>query len=55
MPTSHILKEKRAVVKSLKDQIRGWFNVAVAEVNADEKWQRATLGMSTVGEGRASV
>ncbi len=55
IPTSHTLKDKRSVVKSLKDQIHGRFNVAVAEVDADEKWQRATLGMSTVGEGRTYV
>ena len=55
IPASHTLKEKRAVVKSLKDQIRGRFNVAVAEINSDEKWQRATLGLSTIGEGRTYV
>ncbi len=41
LPRAHSLKEKRSVLNSLKDQLRGRFNVAVAEVDATEKWQRA--------------
>ncbi len=55
LPRSHSLKDKRAVIKSLKDQIRGRFNVAVAELESNEKWQRAALGISTLGEERAYV
>ena len=46
---------KRSVVKSLKDQLRGRFNIAVAEVEANELWQRATVGVSAVGEERSQV
>ena len=46
------LKEKRRVVKSLTEGLRGRFNVAVAEVDHQDQWQRATLGVSAVsGEG----
>ena len=55
VPGAQSLKDKRSVVKRLKDQLRGRFNVAVAEVDANEMWQRATLGLSTVGEDRACV
>ncbi|MBI3325027.1 MAG: DUF503 domain-containing protein [Candidatus Omnitrophica bacterium] len=55
LPLSGSLKDKRSVVKSLKDQLRGRFNVAVAEVEPDEKWQRARLGVSTVGTDRRYV
>ena len=55
LPNAHSLKDKRSVVKSLKDQLRGRFNVAVAELAADEKWQRATIGVSTLGDERAYV
>ena len=55
LPQSHSLKDKRSVLKSLRDQLRGRFNIAVAEVDANEKWQRATVGVSTVGEDRAYV
>ena len=55
LPLSHSLKEKRSVLKSLKDQLRGRFNVAVAELDCDEKWQRATLGLSTLGDDRRQI
>lgn len=53
LPRAQSLKAKRSVLKSLKDQIRGRFNVSVAEVDANDLWQRATIGVSTVGENRA--
>ncbi len=46
------LKDKRSAIKSLKDQLRAHFNVSVAELEADEKWQRASLGVAAVGEDR---
>ncbi|MDQ2899123.1 MAG: DUF503 domain-containing protein [Acidobacteriota bacterium] len=49
---SRSLKDKRQVVKSLKDRLRGKFNVAVSEVDAQELWQRAVLAAVTVsGDG----
>jgi uncharacterized protein YlxP (DUF503 family) len=42
------LKEKRRVVKGLTQGLRGRFNVAVAEVDHQDQWQRATLGVSAV-------
>ena len=55
IPMAQSLKDKRSVVKSLKDQARGRFNVAVAEVEANEKWQRAVVGLATVGDDRRIV
>jgi uncharacterized protein YlxP (DUF503 family) len=55
VPDAQSLKDKRSVVKSLKDQLRGRFNIAVAEVDANEKWQRATVGISAIGDDRACV
>ena len=55
IPASQSLKHKRSVLKSLRDQLRNRFNIAVAEVEANETWQRATLGISTVGQDRAYV
>lgn len=55
LPNAHSLKDKRSVIKRLKDQLRGRFNVSVAELAADEKWQRATIGLSVVGDERAYV
>jgi uncharacterized protein YlxP (DUF503 family) len=45
---SHSLKEKRHVVQSLKDRLRNKFNVAVAEIDHQDTWQRATLAAVTV-------
>jgi uncharacterized protein YlxP (DUF503 family) len=52
IPGAMSLKEKRHVVKTLTASVRQKFNVAVAEVDHQELWQRATLAVSAVaGEG----
>jgi uncharacterized protein YlxP (DUF503 family) len=43
------LKDKRQVVQSIKDRLRNAFNVAVAEVAAQDNRQLAVLGLATVG------
>jgi uncharacterized protein len=48
LENSHSLKEKRHVVASLKDRLRHKFNVAVAEIDHQDLWQRATLAAVTV-------
>lgn len=45
---SHSLKDKRHVVKSLKDRLRSKFNVAVAEIDYQDLWQRALVSAVTV-------
>ena len=49
------LKGKRRVVKSIKDRIRGRFNVSVAEVDRLDEWQRATLGIACVSNNARLV
>ncbi len=48
---SHDLKQKRKQLKSLKDQLRRRFGVAVAEIDGHDTWQRATLLCALVGDG----
>ncbi len=48
LPESSSLKDKRQVVKSLTTRLRNKFNVAVAEVEDNETWQIATIGMTCV-------
>ena len=55
VPEAQSLKDRRSALKSLKDQLRGRFNIAVAELDATEKWQRAAVGIAAVGDDRASV
>ncbi|CAG0981404.1 hypothetical protein MYXO_01875 [Myxococcaceae bacterium] len=46
---SQSLKEKRGVVRSMLQRIRNRFNVSAAEVDGQDTWQRATLGVVSVG------
>ncbi len=46
------LKDKRQVVRSLKDRLRATFNVSVAELDASNLWNRATLGVVSVSDSR---
>jgi uncharacterized protein YlxP (DUF503 family) len=46
------LKDKRSVVKRLKDLVRQKFNVSIAEVDALDTWNRAVLGLTLVGSDR---
>lgn len=50
IPGSNSLKGKRRVVKALINRLGDKFNVSVAEVNANNLWQRATLGIAVVNE-----
>lgn len=45
---SHSLKDKRHTVQSLKERLRHKFNVAVAEIEHQELWQRAAVAAVTV-------
>ena len=55
IPASRSLKEKRYVIKSVKDRIKNKFNVSVAEVDHQDKWQRATLGIAQVSENQQYI
>ncbi len=51
--SSHSLKEKRHVVKGLKDRLRHKFNVAVAEIDFQDLWQRALVAAVTISADQA--
>jgi uncharacterized protein YlxP (DUF503 family) len=55
VPESHSLKEKRMVLRRVKDRVRSKFNAAVAEVGEQDLWQRAVLGVALVGNERRFV
>jgi uncharacterized protein YlxP (DUF503 family) len=48
LPASRSLKDKRSVVRGLKDRIRDRVHAAVAEVDHQDLWQRCTLGVAVV-------
>ncbi|PMP64111.1 MAG: DUF503 domain-containing protein [Sulfurihydrogenibium sp.] len=49
------LKEKRMVVRSLKEKLRSKFNVSVSEVDNQDLWQMATVAVVTVGPDKKHV
>jgi uncharacterized protein len=49
---SHSLKEKRHVVKSVKDRLRERFNVSVAEIDHLDSWQASVIAAVTVSNDR---
>lgn len=51
----HSLKEKRSVVRSLIDRLRHTYGASVAEVDAQNEWQRAVIGATIVSGDRALV
>jgi uncharacterized protein len=46
------LKDRRQVVRSVKDGLRTRFNVSVAEIDPSDAWQRATLGVVSISSSR---
>ena len=55
IPEANSLKAKRKVIKSLKDRVRKKFNVSIAEVELQDLWQRAILGVVTVSNDKKQV
>ncbi|MBI4339146.1 MAG: DUF503 domain-containing protein [Chloroflexi bacterium] len=48
MPENGSLKDKRHVLRSVIDRVRGRFNVSIAEVEDNDVWGLASLGISCV-------
>jgi len=46
------LKDKRMVIKSMKDRLRKQFNISIAEIDENDKWQRSTLGISSASNDK---
>jgi len=55
LPASRSLKDKRSVLRALKDRIRSRVRASVAEVEHQDLWQRATLGAAVVSGDHGEV
>ncbi len=55
VPMAASLKEKRSVIKSLKEKLKRRFNVSVAEVGYLDKWQRSSIAVVLVGNEKAKL
>jgi uncharacterized protein YlxP (DUF503 family) len=53
IPHAQSLKDRRQVVRSLKDKLRHGFNVGVAELDDANIWNRATLGIVGISSSQA--
>ena len=49
------LKGKRKVVKSVIDKVKHKFNVSIAEIGSNDKWQKIELGVSAVGNDKRHI
>jgi uncharacterized protein YlxP (DUF503 family) len=52
LPENMSLKGKRQVLKSITSRVRNKFSVSVAEVDDNDAWQRATIGICCVSNNR---
>jgi uncharacterized protein YlxP (DUF503 family) len=55
IPESGSLKAKRQILRRVTDRLKARFNVAVAEVENNDLWQKATIACAVVGNARAHV
>ena len=49
IPYAHSLKDKRMALRSLKDRLRKRYNVSVSELDHQDLWQRAAVGIVSIG------
>ncbi|MFC1982167.1 DUF503 domain-containing protein, partial [Chloroflexota bacterium] len=55
LPENLSLKGKRQVLKSINTRVRSKFNVSIAEVDDNDLWQLATLGICCVSNNKRQV
>jgi uncharacterized protein YlxP (DUF503 family) len=55
IPESGSLKAKRQILRRVTDRLKARFNVAVAEVDDNDLWQKATVALAVVGNERRHV
>lgn len=55
MPDAGSLKDKRQITKSIKDRLRSKFNASIAEIGYLDKWQRAALGITLIGNNKLKL
>ena len=53
IPHAQSIKDRRQVLRSLKDKVRHGFNVSVAEMDDANLWNRATLGFAAISSSSA--
>jgi uncharacterized protein YlxP (DUF503 family) len=54
-PYARSLKDKRRILHGFKERLKGRYNVAVAELDYQDKWQRSRLGVVTLNSQAAAA
>lgn len=55
IPENQNLKGKRRIINSLRDRLRNEFNIAIAEIDNQDVWQLATLGVACVSNDPKNI
>ncbi len=55
IPDARSLKDKRQILRSLKDRLRRKFNIAIAELDFHDVWQSSTIGIVTLSNAQQHV
>ena len=55
IPGARSLKDRRRVVRSIKDRLRNSFNVSVCDLSSDGLWHTGVLVVAAVGPDAATV
>lgn len=55
LPYSHSLKEKRKTLNRIKDRLKKKFNIAFAELEYQNKWQRSKIGLVTINAQKRMI
>ncbi len=55
LPYSHSLKEKRKRMLRIKDRLKNKYNVAFAELDFQDKWQRTRIGIVTLNSQKKII
>jgi len=55
IPNAANLKDKRRYLQSLIKRLRTNFNASVAEIDYNDKWQKAVIGIACIEEGRKKI
>jgi len=55
LPYAHSLKEKRKIILSFKERVKKRFNVAFAELEYQDKWQRSKIGIVTLNNRKSMI
>jgi len=55
IPQSNSLKEKRMILNSLNKRLRNNFNIAVTQIDNEDKWQKSTLALVGVEKNKDNM